>query len=271
MNYNRIMVIAWLFFSCVPVVGMQIDNQKIDALVEKMRTQQSRRAAVLDIGVALGAATTIGYLVYWVYNSSITSTYGPQAQLDYVAENMPYIMKAVECEKNNQGPWHRLSLGWLTQTAGSVVAQSLAMQGLQPFYKRVKHYLLPEMTVSIGKSWFLYEQVGGVGSCDMSHKVIISHELYNFVTHIEAAERAYQEHETAVLKESAEYIISHMRVSSHNLLPYEVRMMEKVSEKITFICQEMLQDCHRKICRAEQVVAFKDMLRRLRFFNTYCM
>ncbi len=263
-------VVLMCLLSC-ELTAVTLDTAVINSHKTALKAQQGKRKVLLDAGIVAGASVIGLYLAYVGYSKMYgdSPAHNGSDMYQFLQENRAVIFPAIELYKEQQQSWWNSTPAWLVKTAGSIILQSLVLTTLEPFYSHIRNYLVSEVVLPVKRFWFLSEQFNILDTSD--RKVKVTQELAKFIMNIDAVEVTYKEHQALLLKEAAEYIISHILFVKEQVPAYQKVIAEKIAQKLDTLFQQMLDESQDEIYNTQHLEEFKDTMRTLRVINAYCI
>lgn len=273
MNITRgiLGIIASFCLLSSELTAVTLDTAVINGHKASFKAQQGKRKVLLDAGIVAGASVIGLYLAYVGYTKFYSDSIGTGGadMYQFLQENRAVILPAIELYKEQQQSWWNSTPAWLAKTAGSIILQSLILTTLEPFYSHIRNYLVSEVILPVKRFWFLSEQFNILDTSD--RKVKVTQELAQFIMNIDAVEVTYQEHQTLLLKQAAEYIVSHILFVKEQVPAYQKVIAEKIAQRLDTLFQHMLDESQAEVHSREHLEEFKDTMRQLRVINAYCI
>lgn len=273
---KRTLNIFLLFFICAPINAQTIDHTAVAARAQRMQQAQLNKQQQYDAAIKLGVTALCGCALYYCYSvyaqdKNVVQLTVPEKLVHEFKESPAVIKAALELYVAQKNAWSNSLLGSAIKFTGTIIAQSMVFQTLQPAYKKIQNYFSSKESVAISRSWFLTEQCQDASD---THKVIdVPRELSDFIMHSTALEYAYTHAHEDLIHEAAHALLSHLLfVREHEVqYMYQKRIIQQCYDELTDIIQTMLTDAHQQKFDQSLLDAYKDKLRTLRDVPYYAI
>lgn len=273
---ERILTIFLLFFICASLNAQDIDHVAIAARAQRMQQAQLNKKQRYDAATKMGITALCGCVLYYCYSvyaqdKNVVKLTLPEELVHEFKASPAVIKAALEAYAAQTSAWSNSMLGGAVKFTGTVIAQSMLFQALQPVYKKIQNYFSSKESVAISRSWFLTEQCQDASD---THKAIdIPKELSDFIMQTTALEYAYTQAQEALIHEAAHALLSHLLfVREHEVqYMYQKRIIHQCYDALTDTIQQMITDAHQHTFDQSLLDAYKDTLRTLRDVPYYAI
>lgn len=258
-----------LFLLSICALHADFDKTQIDKHSERLAQRESRRAALIDAAGKLGAAAVAGFVVHFVYNSVTTpKIVGDSSWISKIQENPGIIEKIFKENEALKNSWWNSMYAWPLKVVGTIVAQSLVVQGLQPFFTKFKGYFVHECYIPAQTSWFLIDQSDN----NPGKMVTVTHDLSDFLQHLNGLESGYEYKDAGVVQECAQFILGHMAYVRSCKIEhsYQLLVLNKIEKKIAELFETLCTDSQNGVYDYHKIDSYKGLLRQLYVIPAYC-